>query len=190
MRDVIFDIEGDGLLDDVTKIHSLVLRDLDTNEVLSCTDASPDYPNIREGLEVLKNARRIYGHNILRYDLPALRKLYPDFNVRYEKGRIFDTLVMTRIAYAHIAESDYDRAAKGRLPARLIGSHGLEAWGHRLGVYKGEYTVWCEQNGIEDPWSTWRPEMQDYCEKDTEVNLAIIRLLRAAQIPSEACSRN
>lgn len=186
MRDVIFDIEGDGLLDDVTKIHSLVLRDLDTNEVLSCTDASPDYPSIREGLEVLKNARRIYGHNILRYDLPALRKLYPDFNVRYERGRVFDTLVMTRIAYAHIAESDYDRAAKGKLPARLIGSHGLEAWGHRLGVYKGEYTVWCEQNGIEDPWSTWRPEMQDYCEMDTEVNLAVIRMLRAAQIPSEA----
>lgn len=186
MQNVIFDVEADGLLDEVTKLHCLVLRDLDTNEVLSCTDDSPDYASIREGLEVLKGASRIYGHNILRYDLPVLRKLYPDFDVRYEKGRIFDTLVMTRLAYAHIRDSDYTRAAKGKLPAKLIGSHGLEAWGHRLGVYKGEYTEWCKANGIEDPWTHWRPEMQAYCEQDTEVNRAVIQMLRASDIPSEA----
>lgn len=184
MRDVIFDIETDGLLDDLTVCHSLVLRDVETNEVLSCTDASPEYPSIEEGLRVLRQAGRIYGHNILRFDLPALRVLYPDFDIPRE--RVFDTLVMTRMRFAHIKQSDFKLAARRKLPAKLIGNQGIEAWGHRLGNPKGEYKLWCKEHGIEYPFDVWRPEMQDYCEQDTDTNRDILLHLRKMGIPAEA----
>ena len=32
---LVFDIETDGLLPDVSKVHCIVLKDLDTNEVIT-----------------------------------------------------------------------------------------------------------------------------------------------------------
>jgi len=178
MQNVVWDIETNGLLDDLTKVHCLVVKDLDTGQVLSCTDNSPDYPSIEEGLQVLSQAKRLYGHNLIGFDIPALQKVYPEWSFQ---GKVFDTLVMVQLRYAHIKESDYERAAQRKLPSNLIGSQGIEAWGYRLGIHKGEYTKWCEQQGIEDAWSEWRPEMQDYCEQDVEVNESLVRKLRKAK---------
>lgn len=181
MKNVVFDIETNGLLHDteeysaLSKVHCLVVRDLDTGAGISCTDDSPMYPDIREGLEILSNAEKLYGHNIIGFDIPALHKCYPNWSTN---AQILDTLVMVRLRWAHVKEQDYARARAGRLPSHLIGWQSLEAWGHRLGVQKTDYTGWCEEQGISDPWAFWRPEMQTYCEDDVSVNEVLIEKIR------------
>jgi DNA polymerase III epsilon subunit-like protein len=63
----IFDIETDGFLDVCTKIHCLVLKDVDTNKFLSLS--------VDEALDKLSKAKEIIGHNIIKFDLPVIKKL-------------------------------------------------------------------------------------------------------------------
>lgn len=179
-QNVIFDVETDGLLDSLSRIHCLVLRDLDTNAVLSCTDdprgRALGYRPVQEGLAVLAQAAKVYAHNGVSFDLPAITKLYPEFRL---SGVLRDTFLVASMRWAHIAPQDYARAREGSFPANLAGSHSLEAWGYRLKCYKGEYTKWCEQHGL-DPWAEWRPEMQTYCEQDTEVTRLLVQHIRKA----------
>ena len=44
----------------------------------------------------------------------------------------------------------------------MFGSHGLKAWGHRLGVLKGDFNQ-------KTDWKDWSQEMQDYCVQDVVV---------------------
>lgn len=182
------DAETDGFLDDLTTIHCLVLRDLDSDVVVSCTDnprgREMGYRPIEEGLTLLKAAERVYGHNIIEFDYPAVRKVRPDFVLR--RDQIADTQVIAQMRWAHIAPQDYDNANKQRFPANLAGLHTLEAWGHRLGKPKIEYTEWCKQNGIEEPFKEWRPEMQTYCEGDTETTKLLVAHIRKFPPSQEA----
>jgi DNA polymerase I-like protein with 3'-5' exonuclease and polymerase domains len=101
------------------------------------------------------NADLIIGHNVIRFDIPLIKKLYPWFEI--QEDRVRDTLVCTRLLWPDIAERDL---AKGRALGKLTGSHSLEAWGKRLGNYKGDF---------KGPWDTWTPVMQEYCEQDVAV---------------------
>ena len=183
MRRVVADIETDNLLDKLTRVHSLVLRDVDTGELVSCAD-QPGYTPIADGLALLADAEKVYGHNFIRFDYAALRKVYPKWDM--DRSRIMDTLVVVQFLWAHQKDRDYERAKLGEYPAHLAGLHTLEAWGHRLKCFKGEYTDWCKEQGIEDAWAVWRPEMQTYCEQDTEVNAALVKLIRAQEPSAEA----
>lgn len=173
---MVYDIETNGLLDKLTKVHCLVLRDADTKAVVSCTDSAPGYRSLAEGLAILSEAERAYGHNSVSFDIPALQKVYPGFQL---KGQHFDTFLTASMRWAHIKDADFARVRKGILPGRLIGSHSLEAWGFRLGVLKGEY----KKN---NDWETWTPEMQQYCEQDTAVTDALVERIRAAGVSSQA----
>ena len=76
MSTYVGDIETDGLLDILTKVHCLVLQDVDTEEVFSYG------PNeIQEGLDRMKGADRLIFHNGINFDFPALEKVYPDFTL-------------------------------------------------------------------------------------------------------------
>lgn len=177
---VVFDIETDGLLDSLTRVHSLVIQCLDTGEVMSCANTNRldfRYPCIERGLEVLQQSEKVYGHNIITFDIPALHKVYPTFKLT---GKSLDTFVTASYRWAHQKETDFQLAKQGKFPARLAGSHTLEAWGYRLGEHKGEYTAWCKQAGIEDPWSQWRIEMQIYCEQDVAVNVKLVQAIQQA----------
>lgn len=171
MRDVVLDIETDGLLDEVTKLHSLVIRDVDTGEVVSCAD-QPGYLPLSYGIEVLKKARRVYGHNLIAYDRPVLLKL-TGVEIPWEKVR--DTLIIAGMRWTDLKERDQALVRKGVLPVQLLGRHSLEAWGYRLGNRKGEYRIQDEQR-----WESWNPEMQAYCEQDTAVTVALVHHIRKA----------
>ena len=71
MSRLAFDIETDGLQDTVTTIHSLVIKDIDSGKVLSCTDNDQGNPSILLGLKTLSEANTIIGHNIVNYDIPT-----------------------------------------------------------------------------------------------------------------------
>lgn len=179
---IVADIETNGLLSvsdeghpPLDRIHCLAIECLDTGEIMSCTDHDPERPSVAEGLEVIATAERIYGHNFIGFDIPAIQRVYPDWTY---VGKVFDTMTMVRVRYAHIKEIDFGLARKNMLPSKHIGSQSLEAWGWRLGILKGEYTQWCEDHDIENPWEVWRPEMQDYVEQDVRVNTALLLKLR------------
>ena len=153
---LIFDLETNGLLDDVTKIHCMVIKDSDTGEVFPITPALPG--NIEAGLKLLMKGDLIVGHNIIKFDIPVIEKLYPWFKV--DRSKVFDTLVATRLIWSNIKDHDVKLMREEKLPKNLYGSHSLEAWGHRLGNYKGDYT---------GGWETFSQEMLDYNIQDVEV---------------------
>lgn len=167
MTRLVFDLETDGLLDEVTRVHSLCAVDLDTDELHSF---GPD--RIAEGLDLLRGADELVAHNGIKYDMAVLDKL---FGFRTE-ALIRDTLVLTRLIYSHVREIDGERLAEG-FPRNLYGSHSLEAWGHRLGLHKGDF---------KGPWETWTPEMQTYCEQDVRVTAALYRYLKPHDYSAEA----
>ena len=76
---LVFDIETDGLLPNVSTIHCLVIHDLKTKETISYNDTGNQEP-ITRGIQRLADADSIVGHNIINYDLPVLESLYAWFN--------------------------------------------------------------------------------------------------------------
>ena len=89
---LLFDIEKDKL--DATVCHSLVIIDIDTEQLTSYADQQ-GYPSISKGLEVLSKAKLLAGHNILDYDLPVLENLY---GFKYT-GELYDTLLISRLIW-------------------------------------------------------------------------------------------
>jgi DNA polymerase I-like protein with 3'-5' exonuclease and polymerase domains len=183
-----FDIETNGLLDQLNTVHSLVLKDVDTGEVLSCADQPNHIKNgfgIEDGVKLLAQADEIIGHNIIKFDIPALQKVYPAFA---PKGKVTDTLVCSRVIWPELREDDFRfiKRPRGRkFPRYLIGSHSLEAWGQRLGFPKDDYAKRCKDAGI-DPWAEWSPMMQDYCVIDVEVTAKFLALIEGKKYSQEA----
>ena len=150
MSRYVYDVECDGFLDTVTKLHSLVLKDVDTKELFSYHGST-----IPEGLKLLEAADLRIGHNIIKFDDAVVMKLYPHLNL--DPHKTCDTLVLSRLIYADMFQSD----TAIRMPNGLASSHGLEAWGYRLGFNKIDF---------KDGFDVWTPKMQEYCENDVEVN--------------------
>lgn len=177
---LLFDLETNGLLEDTTLIHSLVIYDTEKDELISCSNSNEDKSclfDIELGLDLLQKADEISGHNIVKFDIPCIQKLYPDWNF---KGKLFDTLLMSKLVYPDIGELDDRKIRKNLFPKALRGRYSLKAWGYRLGELKGDY---CEQ---EDCWSQWTPDMQRYCEQDVMVTKKIFDLLKSKNISEEA----
>lgn len=189
MKKILFDIETDGLLDAVTTVHCLVLKDMETGEVRRYIDPrhtspSPIAGSIEDGVRLLDTAEVLLGHNIIDYDIPALRKLFPW--VKLVPPRTIDTLTLARLCYPDIKPTDFGCYEKWRMPKQLIGRQSLESWGYRLGLHKIDYKDWAKQNGITDPWSRYTPEMLAYCEGDIELNYRLFISLSRKQPPRRA----
>ena len=114
--------------------------------------------SITTALSHLEVADVIVGHNIIGFDLPFIRELYPWFNPR---GTIIDTLLLSRLYHPNLLDIDKKNAWEN-MPTKLYGSHSLKAYGYRLGVYKGDF-------GETSDWKEWSQEMQDYCVQDVKV---------------------
>lgn len=161
---LIADIESDGLLDRLTKIHSLVIKNAETKAVSSYTDHL-GYHSIKEGLEHLLLADEIVFHNGHGFDVDAIAKVYGS---KWEKSllpKTIDSMITAQLAFPEDVLKDRDFRGKWpgkHLPQMLYGSYSLEAWGYRMGILKGDF-------GKTTDWDEWTPEMQTYCEQDVEV---------------------
>ena len=161
-----FDIETDSLLDDLTKIHCMCIIDDSDNSVYLYR---PD--EITEGVkklnDALQNGIQICGHNIIKFDIPAIEKLYPYvFHVSREaRPLVVDTLVLSHLMYSECKGSDMGLFKRGILPGNLIGSHSLKAWGYRLGELKGTYA---NDHG-ETAWDSFNEDMLKYNQQDVVV---------------------
>ena len=160
---LMFDIETDGLLDTVSVLHCMCIKDTKTG-MMHRFNPETAYKGVQMLIDGLKEGDVICGHNIINYDIPALEKLYPKFKVPYkQRGQVVDTLVLARLIYSNIDTVDLGLMKSGKLPKQFYKSHKLMAWGYRLGVLKGHYG---EQ---EDAWAIYTPEMLDYNEQDVVV---------------------
>tara|TARA_R110000782_G_scaffold3617_2_gene13127 strand:- start:2403 stop:4121 length:1719 start_codon:yes stop_codon:yes gene_type:complete len=153
----IFDLETNGLLDEVTKIHCIVAANLTTRKLQKF---STEAGNIEEGLKLLADAEELIGHNIMGYDLMVIKKLYPTWHTN---AKLTDTLIQCRLIWGNIGEID---STNQTLPPKLRGRHSLEAWGYRLKCLKGDY-------GVTADWETYSKEMLQYCVQDVLVNVKL-----------------
>ncbi len=154
---LIFDIETDGLYHDLTCIHCIAVTDLDTDENYVFNDVGTEQP-ITKGIQLLEDAEYIIGHNIVRYDIPVIKKLYSWFNC---KAKALDTLILSRCYHPDMLAIDQKRNWV-HMPLQLYGRHSLESYGYRLGEYKGQF-------GKTTDWKEWSQDMQDYMVQDVKV---------------------
>lgn len=117
MRKLIIDIETDALLDNITKVHCLVAYDIDTKETVSMSSYEEMRALFKEGMVVI-------GHNFVRFDLPALKRIVGVESPLY----VIDTLAVSWYLFPEEKK------------------HGLEEWGERLGIQKPEIQDWSSDN--------------------------------------------
>lgn len=155
MRTLFFDIETNALEDftnltDLETVHCLSVYDPMTPKMVTFAGDS-----IHRGLTALAEADRIVGHNVIKFDIPALKKLY-GFSPPLVK--VVDTLVMSRCIFSDLRNEDFGR---NNFDPKLVGSHSLKAWGHRMG--KQTKLTYGEEDGAFDYYNE---EMKKYCERD------------------------
>lgn len=114
MKEYIFDIETDGLLDEITKIHCLSYLDCETQEVNTLFD----YKDMRA---FFKKDAIFIGHFIIMFDIPAAERI---LGIDLSKIKKIDTVGLSW--YLH--------------PYRPI--HGLASWSKSTGVKKPVVTDW------------------------------------------------
>ena len=164
---LVFDCETNGLYHDVSEIHCIAIYDSTKEETFVFNNQGGDCPPITEALHWLTSGDVITGHNIINYDLPVLRKIYPWFNTN---STIVDTLVLSRLYHPNMMDIDKKRNIP-RMPEQLYGRHSLESYGYRLGEYKGNF-------GKTSDWQEWSQEMQDYCVQDVQVTTKLCEHFR------------
>ena len=116
----IFDIECDGLLEDVTKIHCLSYSQVLEGKIVE----SKTLTNYKEIVKFFKKDGYFVGHNIIRYDIPVLEKiLCVKLNIK-----VIDTLNLSWYLYPYLSKT------------------GLEFWGKSIGIEKPHIEDWDNQS--------------------------------------------
>ena len=137
MSYTIFDLECDGLLDEVTKLHCFCYQIYEKGVLLE----KGALVNPNDIIIFLDKQETLIGHNIIRFDLPVLKKL-----LGWKKPKelkIIDTMGLSWYLYI------------GRK------SHGLESFGEEFGVPKPKISDWSNLT-IE--------EYIHRCSEDVEIN--------------------
>lgn len=197
---LIFDLETNGLLPDVSKLHCINLIDVETGKEERYTDhecyqdldgSYTDVPCPRTGdaaagLERLRKAKAICGHNGIGYDVPVLRHLFPGWEPR---GVVHDSQVSARLIWTNIKEVDFARLRKRKLPQEFLqrglpGKHSLESWGYRLGDYKGDF----KPDTYGHTWDTmpFTQDMDEYCMQDVRVTAKLWQVIQDKDYSPEA----
>jgi hypothetical protein len=146
------DLETNGLYQDVTTIHCMVIKTLEDNKVHTYTNG-----NIKEGIKLLQTLDKIVMHNGIDYDMRVLEKLT---GIKLDVNKITDTLLLSHMLCPHHSRHPDAPASKETSSGRrAIGPHSLENWGYYLGLGKIEY----------EDWSKFTPEMLERCKGDVEI---------------------
>lgn len=164
---LVFDIESNGLYDDVTEVFCIVIYDLNRKQT-HCYEPHSIY----DALKHLASADTLIGHNIIFYDLPVLKKLF-DFNFN---GKVIDTLVCTRLIWPKEILFSLDVQNYKSVPGKLKGSASLKAWGYRLSDHKIEFK----------DFNNYSQEMLTYCKQDVNVTTKLFNLIQTQNYPSSS----
>jgi len=182
----LFDIEADGLLDSISKVHLIVVKDFQTKE-RSVYRRNEFENTIPQGVAHLKRmadeGHLLVAHNGIGYDYPALEKVE---GLKLPPQACGDSMIWATLAWPEINRLDMDERAKKKprylLSGNLVGSYSLEAMGARLGLPKGDYEgdtrIADEAERKRRKWEQWNPDMETYGVQDVEVlDLLVQRIL-------------
>ena len=170
----ILDLESDGLIPQMTKIHCIVLKDIDTGEIISCAD-QPGYRSLETALDYISEADLLVFHNGIKFDIPALKKIYSGLELK-PTCQFYDTLITSRLFWPEL--EPIDRARWSHIEPRYMGRHSLAAWGERLGVAKIKFTENAKkESAAVNVWAEWSASMQEYCIGDVEVSDALYKYM-------------
>jgi DNA polymerase-1 len=162
-----FDIETDGLYDECTVIHCIVIHDITKDQTFSY---GPDA--IDQAVDHLSTADVLLGHNIIFYDIPVLQKLHSFVC----KSRIIDTLICTRLIWPKELLYELDCEQYPQVPPKFRGSASLKAWGWRLADHKIEFKDFTE----------YSDEMLEYCKQDVNVTAKLFAFIQKENYPESA----
>lgn len=183
---LVTDIEANNLLEKVTKFHCGVIGEAGIGAPANEWFRPGDFAAYLDSLEAaVARDDLIVFHNGHKYDAPALTKLAKlllDREFHLPMRNVIDTLVLVRLLFANIKDSDVALLKSGKLPGRRFGSHALEAWGYRLGQMKGEYKdvfiKMLEDEGEEytdgDEWTNFNEPMMEYNDQDVVVTRELL----------------
>ena len=148
----VFDLETNGLYDDVNEIFCIVLHDVNRQQTFSY---GPD--SIDDALAFIADADTLIGHNIIFYDIPVLKKLHP--NLLTKDQHVIDTLIATRLLWPKEKLYDLDINHYTNVPPGMRGRASLKAWGYRLSDRKIDFK----------DFSEFSQDMLEYCIQDVNV---------------------
>lgn len=148
-RDVIYDLETNGLLPEVSLIWICVAQDLNTGEQFIFSDHDSDARPLSELPSFLDSCRLLGAHNGHMYDLLVLEKILKWKPKPHHK--LIDTLVMSQV-------QNYKRFGFG---------HSLAKWGDFFKFPKVAH----------EDWSQYSPEMRNRCTVDVKLNVMVYEYL-------------
>lgn len=155
----VFDIESDGLLDTISKLHCINAFDRATGRGYRFTDhefyqdvegnytdeRTPRDGTIKDALEMLASHDHIAGHNIHGYDCPAIelaleRGYLPGVDsIVWKDGQKWsDSRTTGEFLFPDLKNSDWALIRKGKLPESFgkgSGKHGTHAGSHSLAAW-------------------------------------------------------
>jgi len=148
---LVFDIEGNGLAEltiekevpiiEATRVWCMCAMDVDTGKMYTFLEHE-----MEEGIELLRSASVLIGHNIIQYDIPLLERLYGEIDTK-----LYDTLIVSRLMYPDRRDHPF-------------GGNSLRAWGEYLKCQKIQYDL---------GFNEYHPDMVKYCRQDTVVTKKI-----------------
>lgn len=149
MSTAYYDIEANGLLDTVDKIHCIVVNvegdDAHTYYFHDHPELCAASGTVMQGISFLNEFDEIIAHNEIKYDIPAVLKVT---GVELTP-KVTDTLILSKLLYP-------DRSP---LKGCHSGPHSIEAWGMRLDNKKPEH----------EDWETFSPAMLHRCAEDVKI---------------------
>lgn len=138
MKIVAMDIETDGL--DATKIWVICAKEVNNKETRTFLNV---HDNPTDFVDYCKTVDKFVFHNGLGFDVPVINRL---LGYTIDPKKVIDTLIVSRMV-------DYE----------IKDGHSLDAWGKRVGLYKGKHT----------DWSCLSDDMVSYCMNDVEVTIKV-----------------
>ena len=135
MKYFVVDIEANGLDVDAVDIHCVVVQ-------FPGSEPEAYRPHQIEAAvsrlnELLDEGYVLAGHNVVRYDIPVLRRFGMN---EPAPEQVYDTLLVSRAAYPGTKLAQLDKAYLAKNPTLRshlqVGAHSLRAWGIRLGNLK------------------------------------------------------
>ena len=147
MEEIVFDLETDGLIEEVTTIWCATFYNVNKDLTISFyPEGKPDIEHLSLFLEDRKDKYLWICHNLMKYDREVIHKL---LDIWLPKENCHDTLIWSQMLYPDI-----------EIPKGSKGKHGLDAWGKRYGVPKPKH----------EDWSRYSPEMLIRNQEDVKIN--------------------
>jgi len=156
----------------VEKIHCIAIKS-ENNPTLCYTSHFLPISNyggtLKAALDEINRHDTVVFHNYT-FDIPVIENLLGPVT-----AKPLDSMLVAKLLYTKDELTELDMTIEN-FPSKKYGSFSLEAFGHRIGLHKGDY----------NDWSRLTVAMTEYCTNDVEVTYQLIQnMLDHPNYPNE-----